>query len=186
MVDEEAIQDRAKYEQDLRTCQGYANRLSPGNNAVRGAVTGAIIGAAVGAVVGDSGSIARSTAGYGAVAGASGAAGGTYAMQINVIRNCMIGRGYMILDAAPGTYTGVPMSDAYSNQNSGISRRCQIAPGAEGCEAELAAAEQAEKASQPEVKSEAQTDSSRPSDRACSIAPGMAGCADSTKQETEE
>lgn len=178
LVDEEAIADRGRYEQDLIACRGYANRLSPGQNAVSGAIAGALLGAAIGAALGDRGSIARSTAGYGAISGATAAAGGTYNTQINVIRNCMMGRGYMILDAPAGAYVGAPTSPAYAGQKSPLSPRCQVAPGSQGCAEEIATLEAKTKLEKsPPAPQDAPVRRENPqTSRKCQIAPGLPEC----------
>jgi hypothetical protein len=97
IVDMRDVSDRGQYERDLADCQNYAAPVSPGASAGVGALFGAILGAALGAAVGDH-ELAREAARFGAVEGAvaGGAAGaGT---QVDIIRNCMSGRGYVVLD----------------------------------------------------------------------------------------
>lgn len=88
--------DRNAYEADLKECQEYAKQVDPGGDAATGAVAGAAFGALLGAAIGG-----RGSAGYGARIGAAqgvgaGAAHGL-AGQIQVVRNCMVGRGYRVL-----------------------------------------------------------------------------------------
>lgn len=97
IVDMRDVADRDQYERDLADCQNYAAPVSPGASAGAGALFGAILGAALGAAVGDH-ELAREAARLGAVEGAvaGGAAGaGT---QVDIIRNCMSGRGYVVLN----------------------------------------------------------------------------------------
>jgi hypothetical protein len=86
------------YEQDLADCQSYARQVDPGANAVAGAAVGALIGAAFGVAIGDSGDYARTGAAIGAVDGAIAGGAGSAATQVDIIRNCMAGRGYVVLN----------------------------------------------------------------------------------------
>ncbi len=88
------------YNQDLAECQGYANQVSPVQDAAVGALGGAAGGAALGAV---SGALFKGVSvGEGAAVGAAaggvlGLAGGAYTgtqNQKQVLNNCMRGRGY--------------------------------------------------------------------------------------------
>lgn len=83
------------YEQDLSECQAYARQIAgPGDRAVFGAILGALLGAAIGHKSG----IQREIIVTGAAGGAlSGAAQGEMS-QANVIRRCMRGRGYSVLN----------------------------------------------------------------------------------------
>lgn len=93
--------DQRQYEADLRECQAYARQVSPGAEAIAGAMigagVGAVMGAALGSFVGQAGRGAGMGAtllgGEGLVVGAGRGAQG----QIDVIRNCMMGRGYNVL-----------------------------------------------------------------------------------------
>ncbi len=97
VVDMRDVTDRGQYERDLADCQNYAAPVSPGASAGAGALFGAFIGAALGAAVGDR-DLALDVARIGAVEGAiaGGAAGAD--TQIQIIRNCMSGRGYVVLN----------------------------------------------------------------------------------------
>jgi hypothetical protein len=97
LVDMRDVADRDQYERDIADCQNYAGSVSPGASAGAGAIVGAILGAALGAAVGDR-DVAIDAARFGAVEGAlaGGAAGaGT---QVQIVRNCMSERGYLVLD----------------------------------------------------------------------------------------
>ena len=95
IVDTKGV-DRNAYEADLKECQEYAKQVDPGNEAATGAMAGAAFGALLGAAIGG-----RGTAGYGARVGAAQGVGAGVAHgmagQIQVIRNCMAGRGYRVL-----------------------------------------------------------------------------------------
>ncbi len=94
--------DNAKYQQDLAECKQYADQVDVASNAGTGALVGGAAGAAVGAVVG----AITGAPGTGAAIGAAG--GGTsglfgggakgYSKQQQVVRNCLRGRGYSVLD----------------------------------------------------------------------------------------
>lgn len=97
LVDMRGVADRDQYERDIADCQNYAGSVSPGASAGAGAIFGALLGAALGAAVGDR-DLAIDAARFGAVEGAvaGGAAGaGT---QVQIMRNCMSERGYLVLN----------------------------------------------------------------------------------------
>jgi outer membrane lipoprotein SlyB len=87
----------AQYNADLAECQVYADEVQAGRQVARGAVGGAVVGGAVGAAVGNSGTAQR-TAGAGAVLGASRGAQSAMSERERVIRNCLRGRGYRVLN----------------------------------------------------------------------------------------
>jgi hypothetical protein len=101
IVDRQGV-DQAAYERDLDECREYARRIDPANSAAKGAVLGGAFGAALGAVFGAlTGNIGRGAA-IGAATGATGGLlrGGVRggARQKRVIRRCLTGRGYRVLD----------------------------------------------------------------------------------------
>jgi outer membrane lipoprotein SlyB len=87
----------AQYNADLAECRAYADEVEAGRQVVRGAVGGAVVGGAVGAAVGNS-DTAQRTAGAGAVVGAARGAQGTIQERERVVRNCLRGRGYRVLN----------------------------------------------------------------------------------------
>ncbi|MBI5277371.1 MAG: glycine zipper family protein [Burkholderiales bacterium] len=88
----------AAYETDLRECQAYATQTAgAGESAAAGAVGGAILGALLGIAAGYGSRNYQHTAGVGAVAGAAGAAAQGEQNQRDIIRRCMSGRGYNVL-----------------------------------------------------------------------------------------
>lgn len=89
--------DVGQLECDLEECQAYAAQVSPARSAVSNAIGGAIFGALIGLAVGDHGWAARAGAQGGAIGGALGGAGGAVVAQTNIVRNCMAGRGYRVL-----------------------------------------------------------------------------------------
>lgn len=89
--------DMANYERDLAECKTYAEEINTGKEAAKAGVAGAAIWGAVGAVVGNS-ETAASAAGAGGIAGtAKGATHAEYDKQ-HVIRRCLRGRGYRVLN----------------------------------------------------------------------------------------
>ena len=86
--------DYARYSADNEECNKLSAQRPVGDAAVGGLLAGALLGALVGAAYHDTG--------YGATAGAalgtaSGAAQGV-ATQQQIVRECMRGRGYRVLD----------------------------------------------------------------------------------------
>jgi outer membrane lipoprotein SlyB len=97
VVDMQDVTDRGQYERDLADCQNYAAPVSPGASAGAGAIFGAILGAALGAAVGDH-EVAADAARFGAVEGAVAGAAAGAGTEVQIIRNCMSGRGYRVLN----------------------------------------------------------------------------------------
>jgi len=90
--------DMSNYYEDLQECKAFAEKKSVAGDAVTGAVAGAAVSAAIGAVVGDSSEWASGGAKWGAIEGASEGAWAGYEGKKGIVRNCLIGRGYRILD----------------------------------------------------------------------------------------
>lgn len=96
VVDTKGV-DLNRYEADLGECQQFANQTaSAGQAAAAGAAAGAVFGALLAAAAGG-GNSKKSTAGVGALTGAAGAAGQGETNQRDVIRRCLAGRGYKVL-----------------------------------------------------------------------------------------
>ena len=96
MVDSRNV-DMNKYEGDLRDCQQYAGQVDgAGTQAAIGAAVGAGLGYLIGRAAGARYD-APATGRVGAVAGAAGGAGQGEMNQRDVIRRCMSGRGYSVL-----------------------------------------------------------------------------------------
>lgn len=89
--------DMSRYEQDKAECTAYAEQVSTGEKVAKGAGFGAVVGAALGAIYGDSQAVARSAASGGVVGGAHGAVSGE-GDKDRVLRNCLSGRGYRVLN----------------------------------------------------------------------------------------
>jgi len=87
----------ANYEADLAQCQQHAHQVaSAAESAAVGAIAGAVIGALLG-IVGDNRGQRSALAGIGALSGAVGAGAQGETDQRNIIRRCLQGRGYAVL-----------------------------------------------------------------------------------------
>jgi outer membrane lipoprotein SlyB len=96
IVDNKGV-DLNRYESDLRECQTYATQTAgAAESAAVGAVAGAALGAVLAAAAGGNYSRANS-AKVGAVGGAVGAGAQGETDQRNIIRRCLAGRGYRVL-----------------------------------------------------------------------------------------
>jgi outer membrane lipoprotein SlyB len=92
--------DPERYNADLRDCQTYAQQIDPAQHAAAGAVAGAVIGALLAAALGGRGggyNVGRSAAGSAVIGATAGTAHGAES-QITIIRRCMAGRGYRVLN----------------------------------------------------------------------------------------
>jgi outer membrane lipoprotein SlyB len=83
---------QAQYNVDLSECQQYAHRVSAGDSAAVGAVAGALLGAFL-APRGHRSDVA----GRGAVLGALAGGGQGVETQESIIKRCLAGRGYSVL-----------------------------------------------------------------------------------------
>ena len=101
---------QAQYDYDLTLCRENAKELDILPGVAIGVVVGAGLGGAFGALAGDAGNGAAIGVPAGAIAG--GAAGSLYQPakislegtdpHANYVRECLKGRGYTLLDLAPG------------------------------------------------------------------------------------
>jgi len=87
--------DMTAYQQDLAECETYASQVSTGTAVGKGAAGGAAVGAAIGAIAGGS---AGKGAGIGAVSGGAQSARISDREKADVVRNCLRGRGYRVLN----------------------------------------------------------------------------------------
>ena len=94
IVDTKGV-DMARYERDKAECEAYATQVSTGQAVGKGAAGGAAVGAAIGAIA--SGDVARG-AGIGAVTGGAQSARIADREKADVVRNCLRGRGYRVLN----------------------------------------------------------------------------------------
>ncbi len=97
IVDMQGV-DPGQYALDLAECRKYADEVPVGQHVATGAVAGAAVGAAAAAVSGEDSSEIGKSAGVGAVVG--GATTGVSAVQEHrhVVRECLRGRGYRVLN----------------------------------------------------------------------------------------
>ncbi|MDA8852548.1 hypothetical protein N9I63_04070 [Hyphomicrobiales bacterium] len=89
--------DYAKYQADLYSCRYTSAQVNKGNDAAKSGAGGALGGAIVGSLLGDS-SDAKTFALLGGLLGAAGGASESQAVIDRVIKNCLRGRGYNILN----------------------------------------------------------------------------------------
>lgn len=89
--------DEKRYSSDLSECQTYASEVSTGKAAGKSALAGAVVGAAIGAITGNSTTVARGAGVGGVAGGASGAVSGEQSKD-QVVKNCLRGRGYKVLN----------------------------------------------------------------------------------------
>jgi outer membrane lipoprotein SlyB len=87
--------DMAVYQQDLSNCRQIAEQVD--SKGAKGAIGGAIVGALIGAAIGNS-DTAQKLAGVGAVSGGAKGAVKTKQEKDLVVKNCMRGRGYRVLN----------------------------------------------------------------------------------------
>ena len=96
IIDTQGV-DMSAYEQDLADCRAYGEQVQVAQRTAGGAATGAVVGGIFGAVVGNR-QTARTTAGAGGVTGGVGGASSGLGERRQAIRNCLIGRGYRVLN----------------------------------------------------------------------------------------
>jgi hypothetical protein len=98
LIDPKTSRHPENYDTDLAECRALARgEPGAGAGAAVGAAGGAIVGAAVASATGR-GEHAGRAAGGGAVVGAAGGAGRGARGQRGIVRNCMQGRGYSVLN----------------------------------------------------------------------------------------
>jgi outer membrane lipoprotein SlyB len=96
IVDTKSV-NMATYEQDLAECRSYAQGVKTGEKATKGAASGALVGGLIGAIF-DGGEGAARGAGVGAVSGGAKGAGQGEREELQVVKRCMSGRGYKVLN----------------------------------------------------------------------------------------
>lgn len=87
----------AQYDQDLTECRIFANEVAIAQKATSGVIAGAAVGGVFGAVLGNS-NTAKRGAGIGAVGGGARGVGDGIREREQVIKNCLHGRGYRVLN----------------------------------------------------------------------------------------
>ena len=93
IVDTKGV-NMAQYEQDLADCEGFSDQIRVEQGVAKGAAAGAVIGAAGGAIAGEP----LEGAGYGAVAGGARSGLDGARDKERVVKRCMRGRGYRVLN----------------------------------------------------------------------------------------
>ncbi len=93
IIDKKGV-DMARYEQDLAECRTYSNEVQTGKKVATGAASGAVVGGLIGAITGDAGK----AAGVGAVGGGARGANEGSRDEVQVVKQCLRGRGYRILN----------------------------------------------------------------------------------------
>ena len=96
IIDNQGV-NLAQYRSDLAQCEAYADDVAIAQKAGSGAVSGAVVGGVFGAVLGNSGT-AKQGAGIGAVCGGAIGVGEGLREREHVIKRCLIGRGYRVLN----------------------------------------------------------------------------------------
>ncbi|MBU3577117.1 glycine zipper family protein [Polynucleobacter sp. UK-Kesae-W10] len=98
IVDMKGVNE-ASYEKDLQECQAYAKDQSGmGSTAAKGAGAGAVVGGLLGLVTGGNKTGIAQAAGAGAVIGGAGGAYSGNQAQEAVVKRCLSGRGYRVLN----------------------------------------------------------------------------------------
>ena len=98
LVDMKGVNETA-YEKDLQECQAYAKDQSGmGSTATKGAAAGAVVGGLLGLVTGGNKTGIAQAAGAGAVIGGAGGAFSGNQSQEAVVKRCLSGRGYKVLN----------------------------------------------------------------------------------------
>lgn len=96
IVDQKGV-DPVAYATDLRECEAYAAQVATGQEVAVNAAGGAVLGGALGAV-GGSTKDARRGATAGAVIGSTKGVADAMESKNEVLRNCLRGRGYRVLN----------------------------------------------------------------------------------------
>jgi len=96
IIDEKSV-DMNKYRQDLAECRSYATQVKTSEKAAKGAASGAVVGGLTGAIFGGTSGAAQG-AGAGAVGGAVKGADEGERTEVDVVKRCLAGRGYRILN----------------------------------------------------------------------------------------
>lgn len=96
IVDTKGVDPEA-YEADLEDCYVFADQVEAEKKVFTGAATGAVIGGVIGAAAGNS-ETAKRGAGVGAASGTLSGAGSVMSERQQVVRNCLAGRGYLVLN----------------------------------------------------------------------------------------
>jgi hypothetical protein len=98
IVDSQSLGDRTEADasKDLADCRSYARRVDVNGQALAGVLLGGLLGAAIGAPYGNRSMWAGAQGG--ATGGIMAGTGNAMHTQTQVIRNCMLGRSYRVLN----------------------------------------------------------------------------------------
>ncbi|WP_235898657.1 YMGG-like glycine zipper-containing protein [Parahaliea maris] len=96
IIDKKGV-NMARYEQDLAECRSYADEVRTGEKVAKGAASGAVVGGLIGAAVGNSRDVQQG-AGVGAVSGGARGAAQGEREEVRVVKQCLRGRGYRVLN----------------------------------------------------------------------------------------
>lgn len=96
IIDRKGV-DMAKYDRDLAECKSYVGEVEKGREVAAETARGAVVGGLIGAAVGNRDTAGRA-AGAGAVAGADRGVRKADWDKRRVLRNCLRGRGYRVLN----------------------------------------------------------------------------------------
>lgn len=99
IIDSQTLNGRtnADIAKDLADCQQYARGSNSGQKVAALSIVGALLGAALGATGGNR-HMAGQVATYGAIAGTAHGGGAAIATDEAIVRRCMQGRGYSVLN----------------------------------------------------------------------------------------
>ena len=89
--------DPELYEADLLDCYAFADEVETAKKVATGAATGAVVGGVIGAAAGNS-DTAKRGAGIGAASGTLSGAASAMQERQRVVKNCLSGRGYLVLN----------------------------------------------------------------------------------------
>lgn len=96
IIDQKGV-NMSAYQQDLAECKSYSESVETGQKAGVGAASGAVVGGLIGAITGGAEGAARG-AGVGAVGGGAKGASQGVESEVQVVKNCLRGRGYRVLN----------------------------------------------------------------------------------------
>ena len=97
IIDRKGV-DMSRYYVDKAECEAYADEVRTGEKIARGTVGGAVVGGAIGAIIDREPNSAERGAGVGAVTGGvRGAQEGVRETE-RVVKQCLRGRGYKVLN----------------------------------------------------------------------------------------
>ena len=95
IIDQKGV-NMSNYEDDLADCESYAQQVPVGKKAAKGGASGAVVGGAIGSVSDHRGT--GEGAAIGAISGIAKGANEGERSQLRVVKNCLRGRGYRVLN----------------------------------------------------------------------------------------